>query len=109
MAWNQLDHAERAHFLLPTYNFFKCACIASISICPQFYNTSSNAFSFHVIDKYVDYFQDCNRFHEDIFGVTLRTHEVQDKARKQVRKAWHDLYRVTKVANVLRNALPSGD
>ena len=28
--------------------------------------------------------QDTGRFHEDIFGVTLRTHEVTDRARKQV-------------------------
>ena len=31
-------------------------------------------------------FQETNRFHEDIFGVTLRTSEVHDKKRDEARK-----------------------
>lgn len=33
--------------------------------------------------------RDCNRFHEDIFGVTLRSSEVTDRARDQAKKAWN--------------------
>ncbi|XP_045171466.2 nitric oxide synthase, brain-like [Mercenaria mercenaria] len=33
--------------------------------------------------------RDSNRFHEDIFGVTLRSSEVTDRARDQAKKAWN--------------------
>ncbi|KAK3576127.1 hypothetical protein CHS0354_043096 [Potamilus streckersoni] len=38
--------------------------------------------------NFVQKLRDSNRFHEDIFGVTLRSSEVTDKARSQARKAW---------------------
>lgn len=34
------------------------------------------------------FFQNENRFHEDIFGVTLKTYEVQNKVREKLRVAW---------------------
>ena len=46
------------------------------------------------------YLQDTCRFHEDIFGVTLRTYEVQDRARRQV---WKDVYKITHVINILKD------
>ncbi|XP_078600036.1 nitric oxide synthase 1-like isoform X2 [Branchiostoma floridae x Branchiostoma japonicum] len=37
---------------------------------------------------FVDKLKDCNRYHEDIFGVTLRTQEVTDRVRSAARKNW---------------------
>ena len=35
------------------------------------------------------FFQDGDRFHEDIFGVTSRHSEVTDRARDQAKKTWN--------------------
>ncbi|KAL5016525.1 hypothetical protein ScPMuIL_006114 [Solemya velum] len=45
--------------------------------------------SSHAMD-YILQLRDSNRFHEDIFGVTMRSTEVTDRARDQAKKAWID-------------------
>lgn len=39
--------------------------------------------------NYILKLRDGDRFHEDIFGVTLRSSEVTDRARDQAKKAWN--------------------
>ncbi|KAL4224321.1 Nitric oxide synthase [Mactra antiquata] len=57
--------------------------------------------------------RDNNRFHEDIFGVTLRSSEVTDRARDQAKKAWNFINSAGKPKAVIDketvSPIPSGE
>lgn len=56
--------------------------------------------------------QEGNRFHEDIFGVTLRSSEVTDRARDQAKRAWNFINSASKKRGSIDKGtvtpLPSG-